>query len=169
MMKQGQNETKKIACLGLLAALAIIFGYVEVLFPFHIGIPGIKLGIANIMTVLVLYLFGWREAGTVMLVRVVVIGLLFGNVYGILYSLSGGILSLIGMSFFRYRMIFGMVGVSILGGILHNMGQLFLAAFIVKELKLVFYGPILLIAGIVTGFLIGIVTELIFKRLEGSI
>lgn len=157
---------KRIAYLGLFAAMAILFGYIELLIPFHFGTPGVKLGLANIMTVLVLYLFGSSAATAIMLVRVLTTGILFGNAYGILYSLAGGILSLLGMSLLRKCKKISMVGVSILGGILHNIGQLFIAAFVVKELRIIYYAPALIIAGTLTGFFIGITANLIYSRIQ---
>ncbi len=159
---------KRIAYLGLFAALAILFGYIELLIPFHFGIPGMKLGLANIVTVFVLYLFGFGAAAVIMLVRVLAVGLLFGNAYGILYGLVGGALSLIGMRLFMKCKGVGMAGVSMVGGILHNMGQLFVASFVVKELRIVYYAPVLIIAGTLTGILIGITTNLIYSRIQAA-
>lgn len=159
------SRVQKTAYLGLLTALAILFGYIETLIPFFVGIPGVKLGLANIVTVLVLYLFDGRSACAVMLARVLAVGFLFGNAYGILYSLAGAVLSLLGMCLlFRCDKI-SVVGVSITGGILHNIGQLLVAAFAVKELRLSYYAPVLIIAGTLTGLLIGILAAIIYKYL----
>lgn len=163
-----ETRGKRIAYLGLFAALAILFGYIEQLIPFHFGIPGMKLGLANIVTVFVLYLSGPGAAAAIMLVRVLTAGFLFGNAYGILYSLAGGILSLTGMSLFMKCRKISMIGVSILGGVLHNMGQLLAAAFVVKALRIVYYAPALIIAGTLTGFLIGIAANLVYSRMQAA-
>ena len=160
---------QKTAYLGLLTAVAILFGYIETLLPFSFGIPGIKLGLTNIVTVLVLYLFNWRSACVVMLARVLVVGFLFGNAYGILYSLSGAVLSLFGMCLVMHCKEISMVGVSITGGILHNIGQLLVAALVVKELRLSYYAPILIIAGTLTGLLIGMIAALVYKHIAHAL
>lgn len=162
-----ETSGKRIAYLGLFAAMAILFGYIEQLIPFYFGIPGMKLGLANIVTVFVLYLSG-PGAAAIMLVRVLTVGFLFGNAYGILYGLAGGALSLIGMRLFMKCKGFSMIGVSMAGGILHNMGQLFVAAVVVKELRIVYYAPVLIIAGTLTGFLIGIAANLIYSRMQAA-
>ncbi len=156
----------KVAFMGIFAALAILFGYIESLIPFYFGIPGMKLGLANIMTVLVLYLFGIPEAATISLVRIFTVGLLFGNPYSMTYSLAGGVLSLFTMVIVRKIKAFSIVGISIAGGIMHNIGQLIIAIFIVEEIGLTYYAPFLIIAGAVTGALIGFVTHTIFSRLR---
>ncbi|MFT3984099.1 MAG: Gx transporter family protein [Lachnospiraceae bacterium] len=159
---------KRIAYLGLFAGMAILFGYIEMLIPFHFGIPGMKLGLSNIVTVFVLYLCGPGAAAAIMLVRIFTAGFLFGNAYGILYSLAGGILSLAGMGLLKKCKRISMVGVSILGGVLHNMGQLLAAAFVVKALRIVYYAPVLIIAGTLTGFLIGVAANLVYSRIQAA-
>lgn len=154
----------RIAFLGLFAALAIILGYVESMLPVFIGIPGIKLGLTNLVIVFILYLYSWREALLISVVRILAIGFLFGNLYSILFSLAGGVLSLFVMCFVRRIPGFSILGVSVAGGVTHNIGQLFVAAFVVTNFKLMYYLPVLLVSGVVTGLLIGIVSGRIWKH-----
>lgn len=162
-------KSKKVAYLGVLAALAVLCGYIETLIPFAFGIPGMKLGLANIMTVAVLYLFGTKEAAAVSGIRIILVGFLFGNLYGLLYSLAGGVLSFICMVLLKRSGRFSIFGVSIGGGIMHNIGQLLIAAVVVNELRLSYYAPFLIIAGAGTGLLIGIISRLIQRRLQHMI
>ena len=150
---------KSVAYLGVFLALAMILSYVEAILPFAIGIPGVKLGLANLVTVLMLYLIGWREALCVSVLRIVLTGILFGNLVSICYGLAGGLLSFV-LMFILIRMnCFHVVTVSICGGIIHNMGQLIVAGFLVSSYYVIYYMPVLLIAGFVTGALIGIVAK----------
>lgn len=160
---------KRTAYLGLFAALAIIFGYVETLLPVFTGIPGIKLGLTNLVNVFILYTYSWKEAGIISVIRIVVIGFMFGNLFSILFSLAGAGLSLFCMNIGKRISGLSVVGVSILGGITHNLGQIVIAAMVVENVNLFYYFPALLIAGLVTGMLIGIVSGEIRKRIPGRI
>ncbi len=160
---------RKIAYMGLFAAVAIIFGYIETLIPVFIAVPGVKLGIANLVTVMLLYLYTWREAAIVSVVRIVVIGFLFGNLFSIIYSLAGAAVSLLVMTLLQKIKGFSMVGVSIAGGVAHNIGQIIVAIFIVENFALLYYLPILLISGAVTGLIIGIVTYQVYIRIKNLI
>ena len=150
---------KSVAYLGVFLALAMILSYVEAILPFAIGIPGVKLGLANLVTVLMLYLIGWREALCVSVLRIVLTGILFGNLVSICYGLAGGLLSFVLMFILIRINRFHVVTVSICGGIIHNMGQLIVAGFLVSSYHVIYYMPVLLIAGFVTGALIGIVAK----------
>ncbi len=160
---------KKIAYMGLFAAVAIIFGYIETLIPVFVAIPGVKLGIANLITVMLLYLYTWREAAIVSVVRILVIGFLFGNLFSIIYSLAGAAVSLLVMTLLHKVKGFSMVGVSIAGGVAHNIGQIIVAIFIVENFSLLYYLPVLLISGAVTGLIIGIVTNQVYIRIKNLI
>lgn len=150
-----------------MAALAIILGYVEMLLPVFFVVPGMKLGLANLVTVFVLYRYRAKEAAVISLIRIVVIGFLFANLFSILYSLAGAALSLLCMTAARRFSGLSIVGVSILGGVTHNPGQLIVAALVVENGNVFYYFPALLISGLVTGALIGIVTGEILKRTTG--
>jgi heptaprenyl diphosphate synthase len=139
----------------MLTALAMIFGYVEALVPFHFGLPGVKLGVANIVIVLALYQLPAGQVFAIQVMRIVLVSFLFGNVSMMLYSLAGGILSLLIMLLLKKTNWFSITGISIVGGVSHNLGQLAVALLVVQNLRITFYLPVLLIAGLVTGCLIG--------------
>ncbi len=147
--------TKRAAYCAMLTALAMIFGYVEALIPFGFGIPGVKLGLANIVIVLALYILPVYQAFVIQLMRIVLVSFLFGNLPMMLYSLAGGLLSLLTMFFLKQGNGLSIVGVSIAGGVSHNIGQLIVAVLVVQNLKVAFYFPALMMAGLVTGCLIG--------------
>ena len=156
----------RTAYLGIFAALAIIFGYLECLIPFHIGIPGVKLGIANIVTVVLLYKMGAKEAGLITVLRVLVSGFLFSNGFSILYSLAGCTMSLMVMYMLKKEGSFSIYGVSMAGGVAHNIGQIAIASIVMETGSIWYYLPILLISGVLTGFVIGFVSEEMLKRMR---
>ncbi len=159
----------KVAYMGLFLALALICSYVESLIPFYFGVPGVKLGLTNIVIVMVLYCIGAKEAFAISVMRVLLAGFLFGNAFSIVYSLAGGILSFAVMFLLKKTKKLNVVSVSVAGGISHNIGQLAVAALIVSNYRILYYGTVLLVAGIVTGFLIGILAQEIILRLEHRI
>lgn len=162
------HSTKKLARLGLLTALALIAGYVELLIPIPIGIPGVKLGLANLVVVWALYALSPAEALAVNGIRILLGGFLFGSLSMILYSLAGAALSFVCMLAAKKSNGFGILGVSIVGGVTHNVGQLLVAMAVLNTVNLVYYGPVLLIAGVVTGLLIGVVAAEVEKRLPAG-
>ncbi|MCD7764903.1 MAG: Gx transporter family protein [Lachnospiraceae bacterium] len=155
----------KAAYLGMFTALAMILSYVESLFPVFYGIPGIKLGLANSMSLVMLYLMGVPSAFCVSIVRVVLSGFLFGNLFSIAYSLAGALLSMAVMAALKRLGLFSVTGVSICGGMAHNTGQLIVAIFLVENLNLFYYLPVLLLSGLATGLVIGLLSSEILKRL----
>ena len=159
------NKTKKITTTALLAALALIFSYIEVLIPFAPAIPGIKLGIANLAVIVVLYLLGAGYALLVNIIRIFIGGLLFSGLFGTLYSLAGALLSMLIMILLKKTCIFSVTGVSMAGGVAHNLGQLFAAAFLVSNIKVFVYFPVLIISGVISGAVIGILAYLVLKGL----
>ena len=156
----------RAAYFGVFTALALIFSYVETLIPINFGIPGVKLGLANLVIVIVLYKRGWKEALLLSVVRIVLAGFIFGNLFSILYSLAGGILSLAVMAALSKRDLFSVTGVSMAGGIAHNIGQLVVAMLVVETYQVGYYLPVLLIAGVLTGAVIGIVASEVLKRIR---
>lgn len=164
-MKGKNSSWKKTAYLGVFLAVALICSYIETLIPVPIGIPGIKLGLTNIVVILLLYLVGARDAFLVSVLRIVLVGFLFGNLFSMLYSLSGGILSFLVMLLLKKADRFSCVSVSAAGGISHNIGQIFVAALVVSNFNILFYIPVLLFAGLVTGVLIGILAQELIVRL----
>ena len=161
-----QSKTKYMGYGAILTALAMIFSYVEAILPFAIGIPGVKLGIANIVVVIALYKYGVKMALTVNIIRIFISGLLFSGTFGILYSIAGGILSFIAMLIIKKFKCFSIVGVSMTGGVFHNLGQLITAAVLVSNLKIFVYFPVLLFSGLITGIINGIVAGLVLEKLE---
>ena len=158
---------RKVAIFGVFTALALIFSYVELLIPINFGIPGAKLGLANLMTVLVLYKMGTKEALALSVTRIILSGFMFGNLFGILYSLAGGLLSFFVMVLLKKSGWFSVAGVSIGGGTAHNIGQLLVAMVVVQTYQVRYYLPVLLVAGEVTGLLIGLVAKEVLKRIQG--
>ena len=156
----------KTAYLGLFAAVAIIFGYVESLVPVFAGIPGIKLGLANLSVLFILDKYSFREAALVSVARIIVIGFIFGNLFSILYSLAGAALSLSVMTVLLKRTDLNLISVSVAGGVTHNIGQLIVAALIVHSMSIFYYLPVLMISGIVTGLLIGWLTQEVARRVR---
>ena len=157
---------KKTAFLGVFLALAMICSYIEMLIPFNFGIPGVKLGLTNIVVVLMLYTIGTREDIMVSVLRILLMGILFGNVMSIVYSLAGGILSFLVMAILKKTGQLGCISVSVAGGISHNIGQILAAAVVVTSFSILYYLPVLLIAGVVTGLLIGILAQELIVRLK---
>ncbi len=155
----------RAAYFGVFTALALIFSYVESLIPFHIGIPGAKLGLANLVIVIVLYKMNVKSAYLLSVTRVVLSGFIFGSMFGILYSLAGGLLSLTVMAVMRRSQGFSVIGVSIAGGVFHNIGQLIVAMIVVESYSASYYLPALLITGLITGLMIGITANEMLKRL----
>ncbi len=152
----------------MLSALAMVFGYVEALIPFSFGVPGMKLGIANLVIVVSLYLLPTYQVFFIQLIRIVLISFLFGNMSMMMYSLAGGILSFLVMRFVKKTGIFSIIGVSICGGVSHNVGQLIMAVLAVQTIKLIYYFPMLLIGGLITGCLIGMLAQRILERIKSS-
>lgn len=158
---------QKTAYLGMFLALALICSYVESLIPFDFGIPGVKLGLANTVAIMILYYSSVKEACIVSILRIVLSGFLFGNPFSILYGLCGGMLSLAAMAAMKRTNKFQVVSVSVTGGMFHNIGQLLIASAVVENYHLFYYMPVLLISGSITGFLIGMVTQEIMIRWKG--
>ena len=164
-----QDKTKKIAFASLFTVLALMFSYIESLFPLPVPIPGIKIGIANLVILIALYRFNFKIAFLINMVRIVVSGLLFSGLFGIIYSFAGGMLSLFIMYILMKTKLFSMVGVSMAGGVMHNLGQLFVACIIMETPSLMSYFSVLLFSGIISGIVIGVIAYLIERRLPNGI
>lgn len=159
------NKAKKTALFGMMVALAFTFSYLESLIPFNFGIPGVKLGLANLVVVIALYTMKPGEAFAIAIIRIFLAGLTFGNFYSIAYSLCGGILSFVVMYLVKKTKL-SVIGVSMLGGICHNIGQITVAAIIMETIRIAYYLPVLLVAGLVTGLLLGVVAKLVIDRVS---
>lgn len=162
------NHTKKITIVALMAALALIFSYIEVLIPFNVGIPGIKLGIANLVIIVSLYYLGTGYGFIVNVVRILIAGLLFNGLFGAVYSMAGALVSFAVMILLKRTKIFSVTGVSMAGGVAHNLGQIMVAAFLVSNIKVFVYFPILIISGVISGAVIGVLAYLILRKLPQS-
>ena len=163
------DKTRRLALMGLLTSLGLIAGYIEFLIPIPLGIPGVKPGLANIVIVWALYTLTPVEALCVNMMRIFLSGFLFGNLSMILYSLSGAVVSFLMMLLAKKSGAFSIYGVSMIGGVMHNVGQLFMAMLVLESVNLIYYGPVLLAAGVMTGLLIGVVSAEVKKRVPGII
>ena len=162
-----RHSAKKIALLGLCTAIAMVFAWVEIqLPPLAAAVPGVKMGLPNIVIIFILYRFGWREAAAVSLVRIVAVSLLFGNPIMIAYSLAGGLLSLLGMTLLKKTGLLSTVGVSVAGGVLHNVGQVLMAMLIMSTAGLGYYLIILTVTGTVSGVFVGLCGSFAVKRIR---
>ena len=160
------DRTARIVLYGMMIALAFVFSYLEHLIPLNIGIPGIKLGLGNLVVLIALYTLGTGGAFVIAIVRIVLTGLTFGGLFSMLYSLAGGLLSFVVMALLSRSDRLHIAGVSICGGVMHNIGQLAVAMLVLETVNVWFYLPVLLISGAVTGVVIGIVGGLLVERLD---
>ena len=161
-------ETRKVARIGMLMALAMILSYVESLFPAFTSIPGVRIGLANLAVVFALYTLGFREAFAISLLRVVLSSLLFGTVLSMAYSASGAVLSLAVMAVLKRTGLFGVPAVSVCGAVSHNLGQIGVACLILNAKGLIYYVPVLIIAGVASGLVIGLTASVLVSRI-GSV
>lgn len=156
----------RVAYFGVFTALALMFSYIETMIPIQFGVPGIKLGFANIMIVIMLYKSSAKEALLLSIVRIMLSGFLFANLSSILYSIAGGVLSLGIMTLLKKQGGFSVIGVSVAGGVSHNIGQLIVAMLVVETYQVGYYFPVLLVAGVLTGLGIGVVSQEVLKRIR---
>ena len=159
-------KTKKLTTLGLSAALALILSYVENLLPPLMAVPGVKVGLPNIVILFLLYRYGWREAGGVSLIRLLLSAALFTGFAAFFYGLSGAVLSLAGSTLLKKSGRFSPLGVSVAGGVLHNLGQIALAALVLNSGYLFAYLPVLLLSGTVAGAVVGLLASILIRRAD---
>ena len=169
MTSPKKGSTRHLALAAMFAALALIFFFLVVLVPIPVPIPGVKLGLANLVILIALYRLGIRLAFSINCVRIVIAGLLFSGVFGMIYSFAGGILSILVMFLLKKAGCFSIVGVSMAGGVAHNLGQLLTACLIVSNFGLMSYFAVLFFTGMVSGILIGILAYFIERRLPPDI
>ncbi len=160
-------KTKKLTTLALLTAGAMILSYVESMLP-SLGVPGVKMGLANIAVIFALYRLGWKEALGISLVRVFMVSMLFGSMSALLYSLAGAALSLGVMALLKRPDRFSETGVSVAGGVAHNAGQILVAMALLGSAKLAYYYPILVISGVAGGVLTGLTAAMLIKRVPAQ-
>lgn len=159
-------KTKKVAFLGLSITLALILSFVESQIPALVAIPGVKVGLPNLVMVFLLYKVGWKETIIVSLIRIVIISMLFGNLQTLTFSVAGALLSLLSMILIKKLNWFSCVSVSVVGGIFHNIGQIIAACLWTQTAQIVFYLPVLIVSGTIAGSVIGLIAGIIVKRLE---
>lgn len=157
---------KHIAYFGLLLTLSLILSYVESLIPIFVSVPGVKLGLANLVVLICLYSFPAKYTFMISGMRVLLAGVLFGSVFSILYSLAGAFLSLVVMLVAKKNLKLGILGVSVLGGVFHNVGQLLVAMAVVSNHRIGYLFPYLLLSGILTGAVIGFIANCIVPYLK---
>lgn len=155
--------SKKISLLALFTAFAVILSYVETFIP-TIGIPGAKLGLANFAVIMVMYLLGNKEALIINVIRIIIIGIFFGNMFSICFSIAGALVSFIGMVILKSTKKISMITVAIIGGVLHNVGQIIIASVILKNTGIFTYVPVLIIVGVITGTVIGVLSNILYRR-----
>jgi heptaprenyl diphosphate synthase len=158
------TRTKNVALLGILLACALILSYVESLIPLPLPVPGIKIGLANVVSLFALYRMDWKSALIINILRVVLSGLMFAGFSAMLYGLVGGILSVIVMIFVKKTGVFSIIGVSAAGASVHVSAQIVVAYFVIENSAIFMYLPILLIAAVVSGIIIGFITYLVLVR-----
>ena len=165
MKDKDRWSTRKIAYMGMFIAVAMVFSYVESLIPVNIAVPGVKLGLANLVTIVVMFKMDVRSAWMISLIRVVLSALLFGNLSIMVYSLAGAVLSLLVMTLCMKLKIFGLLGTSILGAVSHNAGQIIMAAILMKSGNIMLYVPVLCISGTIAGICIGLAGAVLVRNL----
>ena len=162
-----RKQAHKIAFLGLCTAVAMVFAWVESLLPpLMAAVPGIKLGLPNIAIIFILYRFGWKEAAAVSFVRIVAVSLLFGNPMTFAYSVAGGFLSLLVMTLLRKMDFLSTVGVSVAGGVMHNVGQILMAMLLLGTAELGYYLIGLAVTGTVSGIFVGLCGSFAVRRVQ---
>ena len=161
-----KSKATRVAYTGMLVALAFVLSYGEALIPISLGVPGVKMGLANLVVMVALYTLGAGQAFVLSMVRIVLVGFTFGSMASMMYSLAGGLLSFVVMAIAKRLDLFSQQGVSILGGVFHNIGQILMAMAVVENGKLIYYLPVLLISGVLAGIAIGIVASMITKRIQ---
>ena len=159
-------STKALTTCALLTALALVFSYIEFLLPLNFGIPGVKLGLANIVVVLALYWLGPKYGLYINIARICLAALLFGSLFSALYALAGGLVSLAVMVLLKRTDKFSLTAVSAAGGVFHNLAQICVAAAITRTAGIFGYFPVLLLAGLATGIFNGIVCILVLRKLR---
>ena len=162
-------KAKKLALCGLLTALALVLSYLESLVPLgslSFFVPGVKLGLPNLAILFALYRLGFKEAAAISLVRVLLVSLLFGNVFSLAYSAAGAALALAVMGLLRRGGKFGTAGVSVAGAVAHNVGQILVAMAVLETGAIAAYLPVLLLTGTAAGVAIGLVSAVLINRIK---
>ena len=157
---------KKMTALAITVSIALILSFIESRIPAFVAIPGIKVGLANIAVIFTLYKLGAKEAALVSVLRVILVSLLFGSPVSFIYSLTGAILSFAVMILLKRFTSLATVTVSVSGGVMHNIGQIIAASFMLSTNVVLYYLPFLLLSGTLAGIVIGVASALIVKRVK---
>lgn len=160
------RSTRIITLLGVSIAAAMVLSYIETLIPTPFAVPGIKLGLANIVTLFLLLKLDWKAAGAVSLIRVLLASLLFGNAASLAYSFAGALFSIVVMSLLKKSSAFSAVGLSVSGGVAHNFGQILMAVVLLGTSRIMWWLPVLIVSGVVTGVATGAVAALLDKKVN---
>lgn len=155
-----------VALYGMFVSVALVMSYIESLIPINPPVPGIKLGLANIVIIWVLYSMGIKPAAIISVLRVLLAGFLFGNLYSIIFSMAGAVFSLAVMFFLKKVRFFTVIGVSIAGGVAHNLAQTVVAMIVLENVWMTSYFPALLVSGVVSGIAIGILGGILYRKIK---
>ena len=157
-------RTKRLTTLSILLAISIVLSIVESMLPV-IPVPGVKLGLANVVTLVVLYLYSDKDAFVLLLLRIILVGLLRGNIFSVTFylSFSGGMTAYLMMYIFKHINIFSLVGISIMGSFGHSVGQIIMAIFLIERTELIYYFPYKLVLSVLTGILTGLLSTRVLK------
>lgn len=159
-------DIRELAACALFIAIALIFSYVESLLPIPFPVPGMRLGFANIAILSILYMYGPRDAFIVNIARIVLSSLLFGNINSFLFSIAGGLSSLLVMWLFKHFGRFNIISVSAIGGVVHNIAQVLISIWVLGSISIGYLMPLFIVLGLVTGIIIGIVTDIFLKHIK---
>lgn len=159
-------RSKFVARYALLVALAMVLSWLESLVPLSVAVPGVKLGLTNLVVIFALYRMSLRDAAVISLVRVVLVSATFGNAYSLAYSMAGAVLSLGVMALLKKTGQFSMVGVSVAGGVCHNIGQILVAIAVLGTARIAWYLPVLLLTGLTAGVCVGVVGGILTRRIR---
>lgn len=164
-MPSQNNRTGRLAMRGMLVAVAMVLSWLEAQLPVFFAVPGMKLGLTNLVVLIALYRFGKKDAMIINILRILLVGLSFGNMFSMIYSLAGGLLSGIIMILLYMTNRFRMVSVSLAGGIFHNVGQILVAMFVLESSSVLYYLPVLWISGMAAGVFVGLLGAQVVRRL----
>jgi heptaprenyl diphosphate synthase len=159
-------KASKLSLLALSVSLAMILSFVESQIPALVAIPGVKIGLTNIVVIYSLYKLGWKYAAVISLVRVLLVGILFGNGVSLIYSLAGAVVSFAVMVLLMKLKVFSTAAVSVAGGVMHNMAQIGMACIIMETNLLTYYAPFLVLSGTLAGIAIGVISAIMLKRVD---
>ncbi|MGN0155169.1 MAG: Gx transporter family protein [Lachnospiraceae bacterium] len=159
-------STKKITEFGLLLTVSLVLSYLESLIPVMVAVPGVKMGLANIVTMVVLYRYDGKNAFFFMTLRVVLAGVLFSGITGIAYSFAGGLFCIVVMGILMKFPFFSILGISMAGAVSHNFGQIVVACFVMENAHILYYFPALCISGLITGLVVGYVSSLLIQQIQ---